>query len=341
MGNRISAARCRHSGAITALLLTLPLAAHAIDDLRACMELQGKAPSEQVLECYSRAAQRQLDEHDAKSPPAPPAKTYTRSLAEQWTPSDERLHGYKQIYYLFYSHSSRPNDTPTSPNPNNQVPPSYALDKDEMKFQISVKGHMMGEDRTTLWFGYTQLSFWQFYDWEHSQPFRENNFEPELILSHRPQDWSPAPGWATAFINTGIVHHSNGQVLPRSRGWNRIYMQAGLERDFGDERKLAMLPRLWKRLDGGGTDDDNPDIEHYLGHGDLELRYQHNGKAVLTALLRIRSVQLDLALSSKLLTSMLHSTNLHLQYFNGYGESLIDYNQRHHTLGIGISMPFE
>lgn len=341
MGNCISASRCRYSGAIAALLLTLPLAAHANDDLRACMELQGKAPSEQVLECYSRAAQRQLDGRAAENPPALPAKTPSRSLAEQWMPSDEGLRMYKQTYYLFYSHSSRPNDTPTSPNPNNQVPPSYALDKDEMKFQISVKGHMMGENRTTLWFGYTQLSFWQFYDWEHSQPFRENNFEPELILSHRPQDWSPAPGWSTAFINTGVVHQSNGQVLPRSRGWNRIYVQAGLERDFGDERKLVMLPRLWKRLGSGGIDDDNPDIEHYLGHSDLELRYQHNDKAVLTALLRIRSVQLDLALSSKLLTSMLHSTNLHLQYFNGYGESLIDYNQRHHTLGIGISMPFE
>ncbi|MBU1775548.1 MAG: phospholipase A [Gammaproteobacteria bacterium] len=262
------------------------------------------------------------------------------SLAEQWTPSEQALRMYKQNYFLFFAHSSNPNDTPTSPNPANQVPPSYQLDQNEMKFQISLKAHMMGEGRSTLWFGYTQLSFWQFYDFERSQPFRENDFEPELILSHRPEG-KELGGFDASFLNLAIVHHSNGQVLPRSRAWNRVYLQAGLERDFGEGRKLALLPRVWKRLGAGGAEDDNPDIAEYLGHGDLELRYQHNGLATLTALLRIRSVQLDLALSSELVTPLLHNTSLHLQYFDGYGESLIDYNQRHRTLGIGISMPFE
>jgi phospholipase A1 len=316
------------------LLLALPAITQAADDdLRACLDMHGNAPTEQTLACYRDAAQQRVAQ--------PAKKTYRKTLAELWAPTEEGLRMYKQIYFLAYSHSSNPNNAPTSPNPNNQVPPSYALDRDEMKFQISVKGHMMGENRTTLWFGYTQLSFWQFYDWAHSQPFRENNFEPELIVSHRPQDWAPVAGFDTGFINAGFVHQSNGQMLPRSRAWNRIYLQAGLENDLGDERRLIMLPRVWKRLGGGGSDDDNPDIEHYLGHGDLELRYQHNAKAMLSALLRIRSVQLDLALSSELVTPLLHSTNLHLQYFNGYGESLIDYNHKHHTLGIGISMPFE
>src|SRR3970040_2081849 len=93
-----------------------------------------------------------------------------------------------QIYLLFYSRSSPPKDAPTSPNPDNQVPASYPLDNEEMKFQISVKGRMLGEGRNTLWFGYTQLAFWQFLDKVHSQPFRENNFEPEVILSHRLED---------------------------------------------------------------------------------------------------------------------------------------------------------
>lgn len=323
-------------------LLCLPgiaLAAGAGDKLRACLEMQDKVPSEQALECYNRAAQEQLNQSEAKKQPS--AKIYPKSLAEEWAPSDDSLHSYKPIYYLVYSHSSRPNNSPTSPNPNNQVPASYTLDNKEMKFQISVKGHMFGENRTTLWFGYTQLSFWQFYDWEHSQPFRENNFEPELIISHRPRDAALVAGWSASFINLAFLHQSNGQALPRSRGWNRAYLQAGLEQNLGDERRLVLLPRLWYRLGGGGIDDDNPDIEHHLGHGDLELRYHHNDKAVLTALARIHSLQLDLALSSKLVTPLLHSTNLHLQYFDGYGESLIDYNQRHRTMGVGISMPLK
>ncbi|WP_459722026.1 phospholipase A [Sideroxyarcus sp. TK5] len=173
------------------------------------------------------------------------------TLAEQWTPSDQALRMHRQNYFLFFARSSNPNDTPASPNPANQVPPSYQLDHNEMKFQISLKGHMMGEGRNTLWFGYTQLSFWQFYDFERSQPFRENNFEPELILSHRPEG-QKVGGFDAAFVNLAIVHHSNGQVLPRSRAWNRVYLQAGLERDFGDGRRLALLPRVWKRLGGGG-----------------------------------------------------------------------------------------
>jgi outer membrane phospholipase A len=53
-------------------------------------------------------------------------------------------------------------------------------------------------------------------------------------------------------------------------------------------------------------------------------------------------VQLDFAIPSpQILDLQLQNTNLHLQFFDGYGESLIDYNQRHRTFGLGLSMPFE
>lgn len=263
-----------------------------------------------------------------------------RYLAADWTPSEKMLRVYKQTYFLAYSHSSRPNNAPTSPNPQNQVPYSYPLDNKEMKFQISVKAHMLGENRHTVWFGYTQLSFWQIYDTGHSGPFRESNHEPELIYSYRPEGLAPGPGINFSFLNSGIVHQSNGQAIPRSRSWNRLYIQAGLERDLGDG-KLELLPRVWRRLGGGTVDDDNPDIKHYLGYGDIEVRY-YSGQRVLSAIARMHSLQLDLAMPAHALFGMqLHNTNFHLQFFDGYGESLIDYNQRHRTLGVGISLPFE
>jgi len=271
----------------------------------------------------------------------PPKMAQDRYLAADWTPSDQALRMYKQNYFLFCSHSQQPNNAPTSPNPQNQVPYSYPLDRNEMKFQFSIKGHMLGENRHTAWFGYTQLSFWQIYDTGHSGPFRESNHEPEIIYSYRPENLSLGSGINASFLNASLEHLSNGQALPRSRSWNRLYVQAGMERNIGDNAKFALIPRVWKRLGGGTVDDDNPDITHYLGHGDIEARY-YSGQRVLSAIARIHSLQLDMTMPvSSLLGFQIHNTNLHAQIFDGYGESLIDYNQRHRTFGVGISMPFE
>ena len=262
----------------------------------------------------------------------------SRSLADEWTPvPGSPLKTYKQNYFLL-SHNASPNNAPTSPNPQDQVPFTYPLDHKEIKFQISIKSDLFDiTRRQTIWVGYSQLSFWQIFDTEHSNPFRESDYEPEIIYSYRPSKGRFA-GMAVSFINGGLEHQSNGQSLPRSRGWNRMYVQVGLERDFGDSGRLALLPRYWKRLGGGGPRDDNPDILDYMGHGDLELRYYH-GHSMLSAIARIRAIQLDLSLPLRIFD--IKNADLHLQYFHGYGESLIDYNQKHTTLGIGISMPFE
>jgi len=77
------------------------------------------------------------------------------------------------------------------------------------------------------------------------------------------------------------------------RGWNRFYIQAGLEHDFGDSGRLALLPRWWKRIvEGTLTNDDNPDITQYLGHGDIEARYYY-GHGVFSAVAMIHSLQCE------------------------------------------------
>ncbi len=328
-------------------LLTLQVllagVAHAAEDgytLPACQEMEGKAPAEQTLQCYKQVAQAQ---HEAKETEAAlsvrPAGG--RTLAEEWAPVDGRpLKPYKQIYFLF-THTDNPNDAPTSPNPQNQVPFAYALDHKEVKFQISIKSALMAiTERQTLWAGYSQQSFWQVFDARHSNPFRETNYEPELIYSYRPRNKKLA-GLDWIFLNGAITHHSNGQSLPRSRTFSKAYVQFGLERNFGDDGRLAILPRYWKRSGGGGTDDDNPDILNYYGHGEVEMRYYYK-HGMLAAIARSRSLQLDLSLPPWLFgIEKIKNADLHLQYFHGYGESLIDYNQSHTTWGIGISMPFE
>lgn len=302
--------------------------AHAADDkrsLQTCLEMQNKGETDKALECYKQVAQAQ--------------HAHRQSLADEWTPTaGVPLKAYKQNYFLF-AHTDHPNNAPTSPHAKNRVPFSYPLDQNEVKFQVSVKGNMLDFGRHTIWGAYSQQSFWQFFDTKHSNPFRESNYEPELIYSYRPEAWGSESTLAASFINAGmIVHQSNGQSLPRSRSWNRMYVQAGLEHDFGSNGRLAILPRYWKRVLTGGPDNDNPDILDYLGHGDLELRY-YNKYGMLSAIARSRSLELDLAILLSFID--IKNSNLHLQYFHGYGESLIDYNQAHTTIGVGLSIPFE
>lgn len=322
--------------ALQLFLGDIAFAATDVNSLQICLDMQDKVPSDKALDCYKQTSQELLTKKHPKSFRI----ARDRGIAEEWVPSDEPIRVYKQNYFLVYSHSSRPNSAPTSPNPNNQVPYTYSLDNKDVKFQISLKANLMGAGRHALWFGYTQLSFWQAYDRKHSSPFRENNYEPELIYSYRPDNLGLA-GISTSFVNAGWVHQSNGQALPKSRNWNRLYLQVGLEKDFGENGKLALQPRWWKLLGGDAVDDDNPDIIHYVGHGEFEARYYYK-QGVLSAIARIHSIQLDLALPApRMLGVLIQNANFHLQFFNGSGESLMDYNQRHTSYGLGISMPFE
>ena len=312
----------------------------AIPDWQTCADMQGKVSDAAELDCYRSAS------NAARQNTLLPLRPH--GLAREWEPSNAPLNIYKQSYMLLYARSSQPNDMPTSPNPQNQVTSATPLDNRDFKFQFSIK-HDLADfgNWGTLWFGYTQLSFWQLYDAANSRPFRENDYEPELIYSIRPDELLPELWPGPGIFNVGLVHQSNGQSDPRSRSWNRIYIQPGFEKDFGSDHKLIVLGRLWHRIAEQPANDNNPDITHYLGHGDLELRYSQRGNWEASLLVRKRSWQLDLSApwtSWRWLVNAIpgeHNTNIHFQYFSGYGESLIDYNQRHSTWGLGLSFPFD
>jgi phospholipase A1 len=257
-------------------------------------------------------------------------------LAREWTPSNE-LKQYKQNYLLPYARSSQPNNLPTSPNPRNQILVPYTLQDKDIKFQISLK-HVLADFQQagTLWLGYTQLAFWQAYDQSSTRPFREIIYEPELIYSFRPNELS--------IFNFGATHQSIGESNPRERSWNRVYVEPGIQFENGMGQRLIIQIRWWKIIQEPSLQD-NPDISEYLGYRELNLRYVQDGGWKVNLVSRIRSTQLDIAapLSVWFLQPAEHAegnnANIHLQYFNGYGESLLDYNQSHVTTGIGLSFP--
>lgn len=246
------------------------------------------------------------------------------------------LRSYKPIYALPLFWASDTNPAPSSANPNNTVTEPVHTQPLEGKFQISFKTKIVENlfgDNGDLWGGYTQTSRWQMFNGDESRPFRETNYEPELILLFRNR--YHIGEWSGRMAGIGINHQSNGRGDPQSRSWNRIVGTIGLDRE-----NWALVVRPWWRVPEGSREDNNPDIEDYIGRGDAMLVWRH-GDHELAAIARhsLRtgdrsrgSLQLDWGFP---LDGPLRG---HVQVFSGYGESLIDYNHKSTYVGLGISL---
>ncbi|QSX76094.1 phospholipase A [Lysobacter arenosi] len=243
---------------------------------------------------------------------------------------------YKPVYLLPAFWSTDANETPHSPNPNNTVPGPIPVDALEAKFQLSFKTkaweNIFG-DNGDLWMAYTQSSHWQVYSADTSRPFRETNYEPEVMLTFRNN--YQIGGWNGRLAGIGINHQSNGRADPLSRSWNRVVGMIGLDRD-----NWALTVRPWWRVKESASEDNNSDIEDFVGRGDATLVYVRGGHQFsVMGRHSLRSgdrshgaVQLDWGFPIS------NSLRGHIQVFDGYGESLIDYNHRATYIGLGISL---
>ena len=207
----------------------------------------------------------------------------------------------------------------------------------ESQFQLSLKVPLatgLFGDRMDLYGAYTNRSFWQMYNSDNSEPFRETNHEPELWAQFH-NDWQI---WGlTNSVNTfGWVHQSNGRSGDFSRSWNRLYANFLFERG-----RWAFVIKPWVWVSKDRETSDSPDIDEYMGHGELRLAYGRNGH-VLSAMMR-NQLESGFDRGAVELSWSFPVFNYpylkgYVQYFYGYGESLIDYNNKVNRLGIGISV---
>lgn len=302
------------------------------------------------LSCYDRAAGRARQAEAERARPAMPGGN-TENLAPisidgpvpsrldvHWELTTEQERGIFHVRphsknYFLATYNTDPNEEPYRPF-RFLVPESDGLSRSELAFQLGFKmkaAQNMGGTPVDLWLGYTQHSYWQISNQEASTPFRETNYQPE-VMAVLPLDIG-LPGMRLRFLNLGFVHQSNGQASTLSRSWDRIYLQAGLERE-----NFTLLTRAWKTI-GGKSAEDNPDITEFMGRGDVLATYYHNGHEwSLLARYNFKSGkgagQLGWAFP---LTSNLKGF---VQYFSGYGYSLIDYNEVQRVLGLGVQLDF-
>lgn len=248
---------------------------------------------------------------------------------------------YLPSFFLPVHFTSNINSQPQSPG-KELSPSNNNYRQLEAKIQMSLRTKLATGvllPNADIWFTFTQRSMWQLWNTEDSAPFRSTDYQPELIyiipLSKSLGDLGD--GWRIRLLQLGIAHQSNGQSEPFSRSWNKIY--GGLALDKGE---FGLNWRYHQRISEDQEDDDNPDLIDYIGSHELTATWL---PGLSTAMLVWRndlsnisqgSWQLDM--SYPVDTSKLDGLRWHLQLFSGYGETLLDYNIRQHSVGIGVML---
>lgn len=265
-----------------------------------------------------------------KGTKAPTQLLSQRRVSEVLTEKNPFVLTPHRLNYVTLSHYlSHINQQPfNAANPNE----SLHFRDTEVQFQLSFKVPLAKNlfyDGLDIYAAYTNRSFWQFFDDEDSIPFRETNHEPEL--------------WAELQTNInfldynmnkvliGVNHQSNGQSGELSRGWNRLFVQG-----FFEKGNSYASFKTWQRFKQQDEFDNSFEYAKYIGDFELELGHRFN-KSTYGITYRNRykftkygGVQLDYTypLSKKI--------KGYIQWFSGYGDSLIDMDFRTNKIGIGI-----
>ena len=220
----------------------------------------------------------------------------------------------------------------------------------EARIQLSVRtkiaqGILTGgreQLRDSLWFGYSQQSYWQLFNGGLSRPFRSTDHEPEVTYIYPTRAQLPM-GWQLRYTGISAVHQSNGQSQPLSRSWNRTVLMAGFEK--GNDYTLQA--KFWKRMKEDPANDDNPGIEDLIGRAEFSGSWNVDKDNTLGLTLRhaLRSdangsLRMDWyrTLGNGGQPGGKSGLRFHTRLFAGYGDSLIDYNSRRTVLSVGLSL---
>jgi phospholipase A1 len=217
------------------------------------------------------------------------------------------------------------------------LPYTYSDDyhgrRTETVFQISAKYRLF---ETGLHLAYTQISFWQSYDYRNSSPFRDTNYNPEVFYRFKPRAYRSGRLAADA----GVEHESNGQLVPLSRSWNNLYFAPWYQR--GDLLLYAKLrwrlPEPAKTSPDDAEGDDNPDITDYLGHSDIHVYYRFAKGHLVHFTMRgvIGSGRGNASLGYSVPLPRAAGSHFLLRLSHGYGESLRDYRRSINRVGVGF-----
>ncbi|MCX5812091.1 MAG: phospholipase A [Proteobacteria bacterium] len=336
---------------IPLLVVFFPLCSSAVADIAGSIGECAKIPDDAArLKCFDDLTGRSV----RVKPAAPATKAEDKPsqpiarpsvMSKRWELDETSrktapvIRAHRPNYILPLAYNASPNHDSIL-DMDRQAKAQNAEAKFQISFKVKLWEDVLDKD-VDLWFAYTQLSFWQLYNSTFSSPFRETDYEPELFLTFR-TDYKPFGldlfGLKGRTVNIGIDHQSNGRSMPLSRSWNRIVTNLGFEKN-----NFNLFVKAWYRLPESARDDDNPNIEKYMGYGEILGTYywnKHRFGAMLRNNLRTGdnkgAVQLDWSFPFPFIKN--DRLSGYIQYFNGYGESLLDYNANSNRMSIGIML---
>jgi phospholipase A1 len=230
-------------------------------------------------------------------------------------------------------------------NPSSPTHPPGALfsqyQNTEAELQVSLRAKALEDvllPNADLWFAYTQKSLWQLWNSADSSPFRSSDYQPEAIyvvpvaerLGTLPGDWH----WRMGSLE--FAHQSNGQSDPLSRSWNRITL--GTAFDHGD---WGVQLHWHHRLPESG-EDDNPDLLHFIGNTEIAATWLP-GLSTVQFTWRTKpgvwnTGSEQLVWTRPIFPGRNEGLRWYVQIFNGYGETLLDYNHKQTSIGLGFTL---
>ncbi|MFT5502898.1 MAG: phospholipase A1 [Gammaproteobacteria bacterium] len=218
----------------------------------------------------------------------------------------------------------------------------YELDDIEAQFQISLKYIAIEnflDPVLNLELAFTTKSWWQSYNSDISAPFRETVYEPEIMLTYnKPWEFFGMP-FRHGYLS--LNHQSNGKSAGLSRSWNRIIMGLSFNR-----KRIAWRLETWFRIPEKEKEtptspegDDNPDIQRFLGYGQLSglIKLEDNQNFDVRICNNLRSPNrgsIEFGWSYPLAKRL----RGYVQYFNGYGDGLINYDSHAYRIGAGFKI---
>ncbi len=241
--------------------------------------------------------------------------------------------GYDPIYFLIGANPSGTDGRLRGTFPN-------------ARFQVSLRYRLFTEDSylANKWNGFTNvfITYTQNTEWDlagESAPFLDTMFKPELQYHWQDIFKEPKGILEKMDLMAAISHESNGRNGAGSRSINYVIARPKLY--FGDPERLNgyLAPGFWFYF---GSLSDNPSIRHYRGHADVKAAIQWADTIQLASWFRMGdelekgSMQLDLSYPLGRLTDNCLDLYLDIQYFTGYGQTLLNYNQREQALRAGV-----